>query len=113
MLEHDVALALGDYAAELPEEPVEFFRFSDRPCMQRAIVAQVGAVFARRGAHERGHVRVGDACRRRLPERIRHGCSSSCCLFYSGRICGNSITSRMLGLSVNSMTSRSMPMPAP
>ncbi len=32
---------------------------------------------------------------------------------YSGRIWGNRMTSRMLGLSVNSMTRRSMPMPSP
>ncbi len=31
----------------------------------------------------------------------------------SGRICGNRITSRMLGLSVSNMTRRSMPMPSP
>ncbi len=32
---------------------------------------------------------------------------------YSGRICGNRITSRMLALSVSSITRRSMPMPSP
>ena len=32
---------------------------------------------------------------------------------YSGRMCGNNITSRMDGASVNSMTKRSIPMPSP
>ena len=32
---------------------------------------------------------------------------------YSGRICGNKITSRMLGASVSSITRRSSPMPQP
>ena len=32
---------------------------------------------------------------------------------YSGRICGNRITSLIDGLSVSSITRRSMPMPAP
>ena len=32
---------------------------------------------------------------------------------YSGRICGNKITSRMLGASVSSITKRSSPMPQP
>ncbi len=47
------------------------------------------------------------ANRRRLFDDINRLCA------YSGRICGNNTTSRMLGESVSNITKRSMPMPQP
>jgi hypothetical protein len=72
VLERDVPLALGDYAAEVPQQPVELLWRGDRPCMQRRVIGEAGAILARSRAHEGGHVAGGDRCRGRLPDRGAH-----------------------------------------
>src|SRR6185436_13838468 len=88
---------------------VELLRFPD-PGIP-ALIDQV---------NEAGNVGPGDPFLGRLPQnsgRLGHDLSSApmCWLLagYSGRICGNRITSRIEALSVNSITRRSIPMPSP
>ncbi len=69
-------------------------------------------------------VRMGRSVRKRInpyrhtkcrlnPIGFRRHCHFNCFYDYSGRICGNRITSRMVCESVSNITKRSIPMPQP
>jgi hypothetical protein len=119
--QRDPVQSLADDAAEGSHGLPELRRFGYRPAMQRGIVVGLHAPAAASLLGEGGEARAPDALGDGMPQRlfchkarvVAGGSSPICRPAYSGRMCGNRMTSRIEGLSVSSMTSRSMPMPAP